>query len=474
MHELYTGKYVPSEYDASWREPMWQRVFEEAGGDEQAARIVDAFKTFYTMYTDDLVKWYANLYDPYIGGYYWTTSGKENEGYLPDIESSRMAMGFIDGSGLSAHAGGNWRNVIPEEMKKKFVRLAKRMQAPNGFFYNLIKKQEEIDAHIPKRGRDLGVCTGFLAELGASPTYDTPNGYKGDGLDADGNPVALPSAAAPSLSEEKTPAPKVNYAPYLENRETFINYLNARIDIKGRSYHAGNELNATYKQIKYRDEMLKAENADYSLCDTLIEWLNERIEPNTGYWTKDISFVGSNGFFKVITIYNVWGYPYPELEKVTDSVIAGILGDEPTVRNSCEVYNLWDALASCKKNVKFQPESIKDKVLDNINRKLKANAPEAILNTFKKQSGYQKADGSFAHRVDGGLETHQGDMPIGLGLDEGDVDAVSRGTYGTLNAIFEAFEYTRVPIYHEREWKIYKEILDNAKPVIKKNTPMYR
>ena len=58
--------------------------------------------------------------------------------------------------------------------------------------------------------------------------------------------------------------------------------------------------------------------------------------------------------------------------------------------------------------------------------------------------------------------------------DEGDVDAISRGTYGTLNAMFEAFGYTAVPIYHEREWNIYLDVLKNAKPVIKKNTPIYR
>ena len=41
-------------------------------------------------------------------------------------------------------------------------------------------------------------------------------------------------------------------------------------------------------------------------------------------------------------------------------------------------------------------------------------------------------------------------------------------------AMFEAFGYTPVPIYHEREWKIYKEVLDNAQPVIKNDTPIYR
>ena len=118
-------------------------------------------------------------------------------------------------------------------------------------------------------------------------------------------------------------------------------------------------------------------------------------------------------------------------------------------------------------------------MLANIDRKLKAHAPEAILNTFKKQSGYQKPDGAFAHFVNcvedpNEIVRHQGGIPTGRRLHEGDVDAISRGSYGTLNAMFAAFGFTPVPIYHEREWKIYKDILDNAKPVIKKETPTYR
>lgn len=479
MHELYTGRYVPTPYDASWREPYWERVFVEAGGDEQARRIVDAFKVFYTMFTDDLVKWYANLYDPYIGGYYCSTSGKMYEGHLPDIESTKMAMNFIDGSGLADHAGGDWRNVIPDEMKKKFLRFAKRMQEPNGYFYNIMKKPEEIDMYLPKRGRDLSWCTWFMQQLGDTPTYDTPNGIKGNGLDADGNPVADYKPAEAETGKGVSSA-AVRYAPYLENRETLLAYLNEKIDIKGRSYPAGNELNATYFQIKARDIALKQMGADYSLCDTLIEWLNERIDPITGIWSPVANFAGTNGFFKVITIYNDWGYPYPEIEKATDSVIAGILGDEPSLTNSCTVYNLWIALSSCKSHVKkYQPAEIRDTVLANIDKKLKKYAPEAILNTFKKQSGYQKADGAFAHSVNREEDItkivhHQGNIPTGRCIHEGDVDAISRGTYGTLNAMFHAFGFTPVPIYHEREWKIYKEILDNAKPVIKKETPTYR
>ena len=205
--ELYRGKYEPIPYDDSWREPMWERVERELGGDERAKDIVAAFKELYTMYTDDLVEWYANLYDPNLGGYYCTTSGKENEGFLPDIESTVMALRFLEHCGLLDHMGNDWKKAISDEMKAKLVKFAKRMQEPNGYFYNFLKTREEIDAAVPKRGRDLGWCTSVLSELGSAPTYDTPNGYKGDGIDYMGNRVV--SEVAVSAAEDK-PAAALN------------------------------------------------------------------------------------------------------------------------------------------------------------------------------------------------------------------------------------------------------------------------
>ena len=136
---MYAGR----EYDASWREPMWERVCGDLGGDKRAEEIVSALKTMYTMYTDDLIEWYANLYDPNFGAWYCTTSGKENEGFLPDIESTSQALGFINQSGLIDHLGNDWTTVLPDEMKEKLIKFAKRMQEPNGFFYNFLKTVEE-------------------------------------------------------------------------------------------------------------------------------------------------------------------------------------------------------------------------------------------------------------------------------------------------------------------------------------------
>ena len=463
---MYAGR----EYDASWREPMWERVFCELGGDNRADDIVKAFKELYTMYTDDLVEWYANLYDPYYGAYYCTTSGKENEGFLPDIESTRQALGFLENSGMLDHLGKKWTNAFSEEFKKKIVRFAKRMQEPNGYFYNLLKTQEEIDAHLGKRGRDIGWCTGFLKELGESPTYDTPNGFKGNGIDWQGNPVKMSA----SRTDEEVHAALKNYPDYLENKETFLKYLNEEVDIINKSYVYGNQLNGTYSQIKARDEALKLLGVDYSLCDTLIDWLNERIDPKTGYWSPLPTFAGTNGYFKVIIIYNSWGYPYPALEAAAKSVIDGILGDEPSTGNVCEVWNLWSALISSKQNTKFHTAEVREKTLASINELMLNSGAEAIRNTYKKQSGYQMPDGAFAHTVTKCLTAHQGRIPVGLGLEEGDVDAIGKATNGIVSSIFDALEIEKVPIYSEREWNIYKSIIYNSKPVIKKNTKVYR
>ena len=326
------------------------------------------------------------------------------------------------------------------------------------------------DSHFPKRGRDLSWATIILKKLGASPTYDTPNGMKGDGIDYNGVPVSEFS----SLKSDKSPV-ETRYADYLESSETLLEYLNANIDVKEKFYSAGNALNATYFQIKARDEALAAMGKKADLCDTLIGWLNERIDPETGYCSPIKGLAGTNGFFKVITIYNSWGYPYPAIERATETVIDVIAGDEETPGNSCSVYNLWVALGSARYNAaSCHPADTASKVLEKIDAKIRSNAKDIILKTYSKQSAFQKPDGSFGHKHEGNPREHQGSIPTGLGIDEGNVDAISRCTMGILSPIFRTLGLTPVPMYGEREWNLYLDIIKNAKPTKKENTTIYR
>lgn len=478
--EFYTGKYVnDGSYDDSWREPYWEALRKEAGADAEADRIVDALKRLYSMYTYDLIKWYANLYEPASGAYYCSTSGKENEGFLPDVESTRQALNFLEASGLLDEQGEDFRKILTEDMKKNLIRFIKGMQMPDGYFYNYLKRPEEVA--VAKRGRDLSWCTGLLRELGESPTYDTPNGMKGNGLDKDGDPVADFVPAPVSEDGKEMSGAAVNYPAYLENKETMLAYLNENVDIVGKTYSAGNHLNATFGQYMARDKALGTIGTEQSLTKGLIDWLNEKINPETGYWAPDFTFNGTNGFFKVIVIYNSWGYAYPAIERAIDSVLAGILGDQPSTGNVCEVYNLWSALISAKANVlKCYPKEEQAAIISKIDKTMKEKGPEAILNTYKKQSGYQMADGAYAHSVNRQpdptrIVSHQGPIPTGLYLPEGDVDAIGKATTGITSNIFEAYGFkTRVPIYCDKDWQLYKSIMYSAKPVIKKETKTFR
>lgn len=58
--------------------------------------------------------------------------------------------------------------------------MAKKLQAPNGFFYHPQWPKELVDSKISRRSRDLDRAELLLRSAGMKPTYDTPNGTAGD------------------------------------------------------------------------------------------------------------------------------------------------------------------------------------------------------------------------------------------------------------------------------------------------------
>ena len=64
----------------------------------------EATEYLYSLYTDEIYKWLASIWDREIGGFYFSTSAKENEfvtvkgepvKLLPDIESTEQAFGSL-------------------------------------------------------------------------------------------------------------------------------------------------------------------------------------------------------------------------------------------------------------------------------------------------------------------------------------------------------------------------------------------
>ena len=67
---------------------------------------VNALRGLYEFYDDPDVegdeawKWVASLYDAEIGAFYYAYSGKLTEGYLPDVEATSQALGYLASSGI--------------------------------------------------------------------------------------------------------------------------------------------------------------------------------------------------------------------------------------------------------------------------------------------------------------------------------------------------------------------------------------
>ena len=477
MKYIYSSEEIIEQrrLDTAERAEMWRRFEEKAGGGERGRAVTDAFRELYKNYDSKLAEWYASLYDKGVGGFYACTVGRDTVGFLPDLESTVQSLRFLQGSGLLRGFGGSYRDALPDWMIKQMVRYAKSIQDENGFFYHPQWSKESADIGISHRGRDLGWCTALLSEFGASPTYDAPNGMKGDGLDADGNPVVICGSAASCDGGETAPkanAAATSYADYLESDETFKAYLKANEErLRTYSYGFGNELNATYKQIKPRDEALRAQGADYSLCDILISWLNNHIIPSTGYWEDKQNYAGINGFFKIITLYNMWERPYPieHIEAVTNSVVSCLASDEEAPYNICSIYNIWDAVCYIRTNTKFFDEPTRVKINGMIDDVLTSDLGVlAVRKTAAKLKKYRKSDGGFSHSYYRGCPNHQG-LPVSSRLREnvGDTDATGIGSTGLTRGIFGAFGFERIPLLMHSDYMVFRNILENLPPVTK-------
>ena len=438
--------------------------------DELADEIVLELQNYNAIFNDEVNSWLANLYDPSVGGFYYSNSGRDTEGFLPDIESTQQAVGMIEAYGVE----------VPDWMKKQIGAWAKGLQDPNGYFYHPQWSKTETEQHPSRMGRDLERALGLIYDGGFQPTYDTILGHKGDGLNADGTPV---STVSPTALSDKLGGSTVSAASKvisaaagqgsvptrLLNKENFIAYLDS-LDINGNSYPVGNELATQASQIKARDGQLRAQGANYSLVDILVKWLNEHQNPETGVWTigKGIDFEGVNGLLKIIAVYDGVGAEFPHPIEAAKSAFA-VIGNGEELGSVCYLYNVWYAIEFIMKNIQnYSTDKINlQKQMDEFRAEILRDAPRAIRETAAGVALFQKPDGSFSFTQTYSAATSQG-MRVALQNQyEGDVNATTICYNGTANHMYYVLGLTRVKQHTKADALELLEMFDELQPVIK-------
>jgi len=418
--------------------------------------ITKSLKDLVSIYTDRAIDWYAKLYDPRIGGFYYSNSARDNktvdcEGatyeLLPDLESTKQALSVVNNSHMADKYGKSAVAALPEWMKERTVPFIRNMQNPeNGYFYHPQWGRERTDKWENRRGRDLKWAVSLLKDFGEAPLYPTPL----DGV------------------SEKKDKKHITASAHLESRESFIEYLNSLgYDPKNAysAYVIGNKLESQAAEIKARDTELEKMGAGYRLGEALKEWFDERFNSENGSWTTSpLCLDTCNGILKISSTYVRCGVPLPDPIASVKTVIQCITLDERP-EHVCCVLNTWYALNTLIGGVR-QSSSYGSSVSDTmeaIRREVIGSYPEMVRRTAENLMLFRKPDGSFSYFQ--GRSSHYSQMmPVAIpNTDEGDMNASMICNINIPNHIFNYLDCGGIPIYTEADRMRFVSILEENK-----------
>ena len=421
------------------RAAEWQALRNKIG-ESHGDAIVAALRDLYTVFDTDMLSWMASLYDPAIGGFYYSCSARDTDRVicpdgeyqlLPDIESTYQALAFMKGVGLTA-AGESFVDVLPESVKEKIGKFFYGMQDADGYFYH---PQWGKNITISRQGRDLGSALRVLSDLGITPRYTPPTVGK-------------------STSVEKY---DISKAPErFRSAENYKSYLYEQ-NLAEKSYHIGSELLSQTGQIISYGPMIGAD-----LVEITVDWVNANQNPDTGMWHSEIGYYGVNAIHKISQLYNGFGREYPNAEAAFDTTAAVIMSDVP-VGAAVDVYNPWHILGALINNVRKFGENGESRAADMV-KKVMTIAPAAIAKSKEKIALFKKPDGSFSYCPGHAAIRSQGAPVTVPRVPEGDVNGNCIATIGLVNSIYSALglESDIVKIFTPEDGKIFVNIITDA------------
>ena len=463
---------------------------------------VDAIKRLYEYYDGTkMLGWLANLYDPEVGGFYFSNSARDTKGFLPDIESTSQLLGIVVNSKALAS-----KDVLPEEIKHKIVDFAKNLQSrEDGYFYHPQWPIGRENLLTERYGRDLGnatsVITGIKFDNDGDGIYETqeypywcaPNGvkckehngttescffpiataYYTDAFDA---PVAttitqgVGAAVSKLQSSIVAPTASVSSTPDYSSATAFRNWLvSYNASMKEDSAH-GHQLAALASEITQQGYSgIVLDYLDQIQAEVFEDQLKGGDTP-TGLWQYNVDYNLVYGLLKWGVFYNNGSYGRAIGAKYISYIVNSCI--EVTKLPPLEdyrmhdIYNQWTSVQTLVNNVKRYYGNNSDE-LNTIYTIMRENAATLIENSILKIEPFKIGDGSYAAKSDCMTYTEIYGTPISMGVKEGDVNATAL-CFGMYTAIFQCLGYKVVPLCTSADGQMFIDTLVDCEPVEKK------
>lgn len=453
---VYSDTISPYEYyqqlDAEHRAARMAALAEFGGKD-----LADAMTEYLESYNPMVATWYANLYDPAIGGFYYSNSARDTEGYLPDLESTAQALSFINSGGVSRIDGGGYHKTIPNFMRNEIIIWVNSLyDKSSGNYYH---PQWDRTENATRRARDRNNASEILSNLGSAPDPNYVPRWNTSIVTNLGSSSAVAASrvvAAAAVADE------------FSSLEKFKEYLDNEVNNSGTLgfYGIGHNMTTRFDEIKNADKVLGTTDTDRSLVKYLIEFFNKHQNPELGLWEDELNYNGVNGLMKISGVYSKAGAPMPNAEKAAKSAMMAIASDE-AMGEIVDIYNPWTAVKGAIANVRKHQGDEKAEVLLG---ELRALAPEYIRITIEKVKIFEKPDGSYSYTPSFSIANSQG-MPVAVpGTYEGDVNGTvlaSNYLWQQINGVLELPNNCLSHIYGAYERRLFLEVIYAQKPVEK-------
>lgn len=320
--------------------------------------VAEATKKLHTLFDENIYKWLASLWDKEAGGFYYSISARDNEGFWPDMESTAQALNSLDSFGIL-----NGGVPVPMSMQKKMISFMQNKQhEDDGYFYHA---QWGKDVSTSRRARDLGHALNIFGRFGGAPLYPTALDRIKEAVES-GN-----------MNAENSTIPE-----HLRSKEAFRAYLESlEINKPGNSYSVGHRIGQQVNEI----------NAA-GLTDVCVDFLNSTQKSN-GFWDDTLNHNSSNGTMKISTAYVGLNRPFPNIMTSFRSALEVVLSDAPYGAIT-EVFNPPFSLLNF---IGIMTKTDDRENLETAKALLKENAVALINICYERLIPFKKPDGSFSY-----------------------------------------------------------------------------
>lgn len=400
--------------------------------------IMDAYEAHVKSYDLEVLDWIASLYDNETGGFYYSRSARDHEGFLPDLESTAQAMSFIESVAVGAKDIVATDSLYTDTMRENVVDWVKDMQDPDdGYFYH---PQWGKNIGSSRLGRDNGWALAILSRFGESPRYKTA-------AERLGSSKSLSAAAAGGMT-----LMSVTFPDCLASEELFEEWLDS-LPWETNPWSAGHQISSVSSLIKA---------AGYA--DVCAEYIYSKQNLETGLWGSTELHNNdpektTGGSMKICGALNTFGYKYRYPEKALNSIVPLLLED--TVPNNVTyLYNLWVTLSSLKSNMGSDMPNEWYTILYE-------HGAEMIAKTSQRNRVFKKPDGGWSYGRNSSPAKSQG-VTVSLGLAEGDVNGTGIAHTGVTSAMRNVMGLKNdVAFFDRSHFENLKTVLQNA-PLIEK------